>query len=69
MTTVSQRVELRVPSQLAGQFGELLPELVTLDEWGYPIVTRGAVPRSLDRHVRRAVTDCPTLALKLLPVS
>jgi hypothetical protein len=27
------------------------------------------VPRALDRHVRRAVTDCPALALKLLPAS
>jgi ferredoxin len=64
--------ELRVDPTVCSGHGlcaELLPELVTLDEWGYPIVTRGAVPRSLDRHVRRAVTDCPTLALRLLPVS
>jgi ferredoxin len=64
--------ELRVDPTVCSGHGlcaELLPELVTLDEWGYPIVARGAVPRSLDRHVRRAVTDCPVLALKLLPVS
>jgi ferredoxin len=64
--------ELRVDPTVCSGHGlcaELVPELVTLDEWGYPIVTRGAVPRSLERHVRRAVTDCPALALKLLPVS
>jgi ferredoxin len=52
-----------------GLCAELLPELITLDEWGYPIVARGPVPRSLDKHVRRAVTDCPALALRLLPAS
>jgi ferredoxin len=64
--------ELRVDPTICSGHGlcaELLPELVTLDEWGYPIVTRGAVPRALERHARRAVTDCPALALKLLPVS
>src|ERR1039458_9810187 len=64
--------ELRVdPTACSGHglCAELLPELITLDEWGYPIVARGPVPRSLDRHVRRAVTDCPVLALKLLPAS
>ena len=44
---------------------ELLPELVTLDEWGYPIVDPGAVPPALDRDARRAVAACPALALKL----
>ena len=52
-----------------GACAELLPEMIQLDEWGYPIVADGPVPRSLDRHVRRAVTDCPVLALKLLPAS
>ena len=64
--------ELRVDPTLCSGHGlcaELLPELVTLDEWGYPIVAREPAPRSLDRHVRRAVTDCPALALKLLPAS
>ncbi|MGI8451993.1 MAG: ferredoxin [Streptosporangiaceae bacterium] len=64
--------ELRVDPTLCSGHGlcaELLPELITLDEWGYPIVAREPVPGSLDRHVRRAVTDCPALALKLLPAS
>jgi ferredoxin len=48
-----------------GLCAELLPELITLDEWGYPILSREPVPRRLERHARRAVTDCPVLALTL----
>jgi len=43
----------------------LLPELITLDEWGYPLLPSGPVPRRLERQARRAVTDCPALALVL----
>ena len=43
----------------------LLPELISLDEWGYPILPDEPVPRSLVRAARRAVTDCPALALAL----
>jgi ferredoxin len=48
-----------------GLCAELLPELVTLDEWGYPILADRPVPRGLGREARRAVTDCPVLALRL----
>ena len=50
-----------------GLCAELLPELVELDEWGYPVITAGRVPRSLRRAARRAVTNCPALALALQP--
>ena len=66
------RKALRVDPAVCSGHGlcaELLPELIILDEWGYPIVAREPVPRALDKHVRRAVTDCPVLALKLLPPS
>ena len=44
---------------------ELLPELIELDEWGYPIISaRPVAPQEL-RDARRAVTACPTLALRL----
>jgi ferredoxin len=43
----------------------LLPELITLDEWGYPILDGRDVPAHLLSHARRAVTACPTLALAL----
>jgi ferredoxin len=49
-----------------GLCAELLPELVTLDDWGYPIIKGGgAVPASLVDHGRRAVEACPVLALQL----
>lgn len=46
-----------------GMCAELLPELVDLDPWGYPILTRGPVPADLLDHARRAAAACPTLAL------
>ena len=52
-----------------GLCAELLPELITLDEWGYPLLPAGTVPRSLERQARRAVTDCPALALALADAS
>jgi ferredoxin len=48
-----------------GLCAELLPELVTLDEWGYPVISDTPVPAVLTRSARRAVTDCPALALWL----
>jgi ferredoxin len=49
-----------------GACAELLPEMITLDEWGYPIVNPGPLPPALERHARKAVNACPTLALRLL---
>ena len=49
-----------------GLCAELLPELVGLDDWGYPLVAKD-VPADLETHVRRAVSACPALALRLLP--
>jgi ferredoxin len=48
-----------------GSCADLLPELVALDEWGYPLLARGPVPPELARRARRAVRDCPALALRL----
>jgi ferredoxin len=48
-----------------GLCAELVPELIRLDDWGFPIVADGEVPRSLQTHARRAVAACPTLALAL----
>jgi ferredoxin len=48
-----------------GVCAELLPELIALDEWGYPVIANTAVPARLARAARRAVTDCPALALRL----
>jgi ferredoxin len=48
-----------------GQCAELLPELIRLDEWGYPIVPKDDVARRLEPAARRAVRMCPRLALSL----
>ena len=48
-----------------GLCAEILPELIRLDEWGYPIVKDGEVPRELEALARRAADACPTLALAL----
>lgn len=45
---------------------ELLPEVVRLDEWGYPVVT-GPVTDTLLAAARDAVRACPTLALRIVP--
>jgi ferredoxin len=47
-----------------GLCADLLPELIELDEWGYPILP-DRVPPVLAMHARRAVSACPTLALRL----
>src|SRR6478736_492167 len=51
-----------------GMCAELLPELVELDDWGYPIVAAGAIPDDLLDHARRAVAVCPVLALRLAAI-
>jgi ferredoxin len=78
----AQRVEGREPTAAQGQelivdrircdgFGmcaELLPEVVALDDWGYPIVARDPLADELLELARRAVAVCPVLALRLRPV-
>jgi ferredoxin len=49
-----------------GLCAELLPEQITLDEWGYPMLAEGPIPQELHRLARRAVSDCPALALLLV---
>lgn len=48
-----------------GLCAELLPELISLDDCGYPIIKAGSVPPSLVEHAQRAVDACPVLALRL----
>ena len=44
---------------------ELLPEVVGLDEWGYPVVAP-ELPEPLRDLAKQAVVACPTLALRLV---
>jgi ferredoxin len=48
-----------------GLCADLLPELIELDEWGYPILADN-VPPELVALARRAVNACPALALRLV---
>ncbi len=52
-----------------GLCAELFPEMIQLDDWGYPIIAPGAVPQHLMGHARRAVAACPVLALRLQNVT
>jgi ferredoxin len=47
-----------------GLCAELLPELIALDEWGYPVISDMTAPTMLMPGARRAVTACPALALR-----
>ncbi len=44
---------------------ELLPEVLTADDWGYPLATTDRVEPALLPHARRAVAQCPRAALRL----
>jgi ferredoxin len=48
-----------------GLCAELLPERISLDDWGYPIIDTTPVDDRLLPHARRAVEACPVLALRL----
>jgi ferredoxin len=45
---------------------ELLPEMIGLDEWGYPVIGKDPLPAKVVDDARRAVTACPTLALRIV---
>ena len=48
-----------------GSCAELFPEWIDLDEWGYPIIRKEAIPGGLVGHAEAAVSGCPKLALAL----
>ena len=65
---MSRQYELivdRIRCDGRGLCAELLPELIRLDDWGYPIISPGPVPDHLMPLAERAVEDCPVLALTL----
>ncbi|MBB2503752.1 ferredoxin [Amycolatopsis echigonensis] len=51
-----------------GLCADVLPELITVDEWGYPVVHGKTVPEPLLAEARRAAAACPALALRLRKV-
>ena len=55
----------RIACDGRGTCAELLPELIALDDWRYPIIAAGPVPRELERLAHAAVELCPKMALQL----
>ncbi len=48
-----------------GLCAALLPAAVRLDEWGYPILDGDRLRRQPVADLKRAVSMCPALALRL----
>jgi ferredoxin len=44
---------------------EILPEMITLDDWGFPVIRDADVPAGLLAEAGEAVRLCPLLALRL----
>jgi ferredoxin len=63
-TAVRLRVDL-IACDGRGLCAEALPELITLDDWGFPIVDQQVVPSWLLADARATVRACPKLALRL----
>jgi ferredoxin len=62
-----QRIRVDWPLCTArGVCHELLPELIAIDDWGYPLMSRDPVPPELAGLARTAVRLCPRLALRLV---
>jgi len=52
-----------------GLCGDLLPDVIDLDDWRYPILDKGPVPRERLHDAQRAVDCCPVKALSLEPLN
>jgi ferredoxin len=48
-----------------GLCGDLVPDIIELDEWRYPILPAGPVDATRLHDVQRAVDCCPMRALRL----
>ena len=63
---MSRRLRINpIVCEAHGLCAEILPELIRLDDWGYPILEESSVPPDLMGLAERAVDACPTLALLL----
>lgn len=53
-----------------GLCAELLPELLSVDDWGFPVSRTGerdpAVPAHLVEHALAAQRSCPLMALRVV---
>jgi ferredoxin len=61
---MSHRISVNpIACEAHGMCAELLPERITLDEWGYPLLDDSPLHGSQVEHAIRAARACPTLAL------
>lgn len=63
---MSERPRLRVDWIACNGYGvceAAAPDLITLDDWGFPIIAEWAVTPELEDQARRAINDCPMVAL------
>ncbi|MCR2764340.1 ferredoxin [Microbacterium sp. zg.B48] len=60
-------MKLTLNAELCEGFGACarhLPEVFELDEWGYAVLLAdGVVPQGKENLARRAMDDCPVLAI------
>ena len=69
-TTTGLRIHVDpVACDAYGYCAELLPERITLDEWGYPFVDGTPVTGELVDLARRAAAECPRRAIRFEPVA
>jgi ferredoxin len=63
-----RRARIRVNPAVCDGFGfcgEILPEVIGRDEWGFPVLADGDVPEDLRKAAEQAVAFCPRRALRL----
>ena len=66
MTTTGARLRVDpIACDGRGLCAEVLPELITLDDWGFPIIQDEEVPPGLMAGAGEAIRLCPLLALRL----
>jgi ferredoxin len=61
----SRMVVDRIRCDGRGACAELLPEAISLDDWGYPVLAPGGIAEHLLPMARLAVSSCPVMALRL----
>jgi ferredoxin len=67
-TATTATTRIRVNPAVCDGFGfccEILPEVISRDEWGFPVLGDGTVAPDLRRAAERAVAFCPRKALQL----
>lgn len=64
--TTTDRAVLRIDWIACTGHGQCA-ELLTLDEWGFPVQHGTDITGDLHPHVRRAIRACPRLALRADP--